>query len=446
MFARRAVLGALLVVLAAWLFVPAAARPAESARCPSETTAAVIAKKKVCLKAGQRCKPSLDRQYHRYGFHCHTGRLVRKQPPPPSPRLVALTPIGPPEMVFDWTTERCEDLDIPDLPARAFRDADGNVQVISAHFVNRRFVGRDLDHLGHPCETIMGSGFNPDPAAFDDREWIASTWTPDGNTVYALVHTEYQGNTHPGQCPSGLYDRCWWNAITFARSTDGGRTYVRRSPQALVATIPFRYKPDAGTYGAMMPSNIVRNDRDGYYYALLYIKEQPFEGTNQNRQCLIRTKDLADPSSWRAWSGGTAFATAFIDPYRSTDNPAAHLCRGVSPEALGDFPLGSLTYSTVARQWLLVGVAAGGFYYSLSPDLITWTPKTLFWPAEMGWTYECGDSDPVHYASLIDPSSTSRNFETSGATAYVYFTQFHYENCQQGLDRDLVRMPIAIRP
>ena len=28
-----------------------------------------------CLRAGQFCKVSADREYHRYGFHCHTGRL-----------------------------------------------------------------------------------------------------------------------------------------------------------------------------------------------------------------------------------------------------------------------------------------------------------------------------------------------------------------------------------
>lgn len=28
-----------------------------------------------CLRAGQRCVKRFDRQYHRYGFHCHRGRL-----------------------------------------------------------------------------------------------------------------------------------------------------------------------------------------------------------------------------------------------------------------------------------------------------------------------------------------------------------------------------------
>lgn len=436
------------------LFATTGASPTESLaanakakQCPAGTVRAVVAGNQTCLKAGQRCTRSLDRQYHRYGFHCHGGRLTRAKPAPPAPRFVTLEVAGSPEVVFDWTTDRCDEPDIPDLPARVFRDADGNVQLISTHYINRRFVGPDVDHLSRDCAVIMSSGLNPDPAAFDDQEWISSTWTPDGRTIYALIHNEYNGTTHPGQCASGQYLSCWWNVITLAISRDGGQTYSDQPWPKLVASVPYRYVPDSGTFGAQSPSNIVHNDRDGYYYALVYVKQQPAgQPPAYSVNCLIRTTDLGDPSSWRAWSGGKRFDTTFIDPYRSTAEPGPHLCRGVSPGTLGEFVPGSLTYNSVARQWLYVGVRAGGFYYSLSPDLINWTVSQLFYPAEVGWTYQCGDADPVHYPSLIDPRSTSRNFETSGSSAYLYFTQFHTESCQQGLDRDLVRISIRIRP
>ena len=173
MLQRRSLFLALVVVLTACVLVPAAAQPAQSARCPSGTVRAVIAGNKVCLKAGQRCTKSLDRQYHRYGFHCHTGRLQRIKPPVARPRFVAIQAAGPPQTVFSWTNDRCEDLDIPDLPARAFRDAQGRAQLISPHFINRRFIGPDLDHLTHDCSPILHSGFNADPSAFDDHEWIS---------------------------------------------------------------------------------------------------------------------------------------------------------------------------------------------------------------------------------------------------------------------------------
>jgi alpha/beta hydrolase fold len=52
-------------------------------RCPKGSVAAFVGGERTCLRAGQTCKRALDRQYHRYGFHCHTGRLVRSKPEPP---------------------------------------------------------------------------------------------------------------------------------------------------------------------------------------------------------------------------------------------------------------------------------------------------------------------------------------------------------------------------
>ncbi len=415
----------------------AAARPCSRGAVPAR-----IAGKRACLKVGQRCKRRLERQYRRYGFHCGaTRRLTRSKPAPPPPRPVAIKATGSAQVVFDWTTDRCEDLDIPDLPARAFRGADGRVQLISAHFINRRFTGPDLDHLTHDCSVVLGSDSNPDPAAFDDHEWIAAPYTPDGTTVYALVHDEYQGWGHPGQCATTTYDvKCWYNAITLAVSTDGGRSYADHPSPRLVASVPYRYVPGDGPTGVFTPSNIVRNPRDGYYYALAYVNLRDTYIGN----CLIRTNNLADPGTWLAWSFGTTFGPMFVDPYGPNEAPSAHLCAPVSPWEPRDLQPNSLTYSTEARQWLLVGQALGGVYFSLSPDLIQWTAPELFFTAQVTWNYKCGDPDPIAYPSVIDPKSTDRNFQTVGGTAYVYFTQFHYSSCQQTLDRDLVRVPIKI--
>jgi hypothetical protein len=355
--------------------------------------------------------------------------------------------VGQPETVFNWSTQRCEDLDIPDLPTRAFRDASGNVQLISAHFRNRRFIGPDFNHLAHPCSLILNSDANADPSYFDDNEWIAATYSPDGQTVYALVHDEYHGWEHTGQCPSSTYytPACWYNAITLAVSRDGGATYGDQPPPRLVASVPYRYVPDGGSIGMYSPSNIVHNPADGYYYALVYLISHQSRA-QPDGACLIRTQKLADPTSWRAWSGGHSFDTSFVDPYRDQSDPPAHLCTPLTHLDPGDMQAGSLTYSTTARQWLWVGQAIRGAYFSLSPDLIKWSPPKLFFPAQVTWNYQCGDADPIAYPSLIDTTSTSRNFDTVGDTAYVYFTQFRPTGCELGLDRDLMRIPVRIRP
>lgn len=45
--------------------------------CGAGYVAAHLSWGKKCLKAGQYCKIKGDREYHRYHFHCHTGRLSR---------------------------------------------------------------------------------------------------------------------------------------------------------------------------------------------------------------------------------------------------------------------------------------------------------------------------------------------------------------------------------
>jgi poly(3-hydroxybutyrate) depolymerase len=46
-------------------------------RCKRGAQEAVIAGRHQCLVAGQACSKRFERQYQRYGFHCHTGRLRR---------------------------------------------------------------------------------------------------------------------------------------------------------------------------------------------------------------------------------------------------------------------------------------------------------------------------------------------------------------------------------
>lgn len=58
----------------------------------------MIAGKHACLRAGQGCKRPLDRQYHRYGFHCHSGRLASdpSQPNalPSAGKVIATVPVA----------------------------------------------------------------------------------------------------------------------------------------------------------------------------------------------------------------------------------------------------------------------------------------------------------------------------------------------------------------
>jgi hypothetical protein len=244
-----------------------------------------------------------------------------------------------------------------------------------------------------------------------------------------------------------VYLRCWYNAITFARSADGGATFTQpNAAQRLVAAVPYRYSPDTGSWGLFQPSNIVRNERDGYYYSMVFAQRHRRQ---QRGTCLIRTRHLGRPGSWRAWDG-QEFTVRFADPYRSAQISASdHVCTPVAYDEIGDMSH-SLTYNTYLEKYMLVSPSAQrnrgrtvyGFYYSVSDDLIHWEPRKLIREVELLPTHKCGDRNPVMFPSVLDPRSDSSNFETVGRTAYMYFTRYHYKGCELTLNRDLVRVRV----
>ncbi|HLF03509.1 MAG TPA: hypothetical protein VI547_16105, partial [Anaerolineales bacterium] len=370
--------------------------------------------------------------------------------PDPFPDPV-LKVAGEEEIVFDWTTDRCEREQIPDLAVRAFRDRAGQVQLITSHYVNYRMTGPDLNQLTPDCRPVMRSDRNADPAMFNDHEWLASLYTEDGQTIYALVHVEYQGHTHLGQCPSNDYFSCWYNTITLAVSEDGGVSYhdAAPPPSHLVATLPIVYLPDEGPYGVRSPSNIIKG-QDGYYYAFLQII---YHKTHDQWVCLMRTQDLADPKSWRYWNG-EAFEGQFANPYTERiSNRFDYVCEDIDWDNIGASMVESITYNTAMNRYVLVGLSADhldgrevwGVFYSFSQDLIHWTRRKLLLELSLPWTVRNPGSDVSHlYPSLLDPDSLSRNFETTDTTAYLYFTRNNFG--QGGLDRDLIRVPVEFFP
>jgi hypothetical protein len=117
-------------------------------------------------------------------------------------------------------------------------------------------------------------------------------------TIHALITNEYhdpfsrycsQGYTGPG-------NRCWYNSITNAFSTDEGLTFTHATPPAHVVAPPWE-KRDASTgtptpYGYFFPSNIVLGP-DNAYYSLFF----SWARAGDESICLMRTHTLSDPSS-----------------------------------------------------------------------------------------------------------------------------------------------------
>jgi hypothetical protein len=166
----------------------------------------------------------------------------------------------------------------------------------------------------------------------------------------------------------------------------------------------------------------------------------------------MRTTDLTDTTSWRFWDG-TGFTLQPLNPYvngvsyaTAVANPTAYFGSPIDPNIDVLDMASSVTYNTYLQKYLLIGSRGApalgfkcGFYYSLSDDLIHWSPVTLFREAHLP---QCGSNETVpwnEYPSIIDHSDTSDNFENSDDTFHLYFVRY-----STGPDRDLVRVPVTI--
>lgn len=351
--------------------------------------------------------------------------------------------VAEPELLFDWERERCALWDIPDAPARFWRDAFGNVHMLAGNAANRESIGPDLRHLARVCTLVHAGGENPDPAARDDRVWIASVFTRDGVHVEALGHAEYHGHRHGDACAAGDYMSCWRNAIVALESDDGGQSFAR-VPGPPVAALPYRYDRDqTRRSGYFNPSNMI--EAGGYLHVFFFTEAY---GAQKRGTCLARRPLDGGPDDWRAWDG-EGFSVRFADPYAApVTAPERHVCE----------PLPGLTatLSSVVRQpatgrYLavspMVGEAGGvrrpGIWAFTSTDLVHWESRGLLAEMPLLWARDC-DGRFVHaYPSLVDPNSTSRSFETVGERFWLTVVRMALDDaCQVGPDRDLVRFDV----
>lgn len=341
-------------------------------------------------------------------------------------------------VVFDHKRDACDQLDIPDAPARAIRTKDGRVELFAPHFANRRLIGSDLLRVVPGCGVVYAGAESADPSAFDDRGWIAAPYTADGQHIAAVIHNEFQGHRHPGLCPTGRYMDCWYNALTLAISSDSG-AHFSRPQSALIASVPYRYDEIVGAHrGYFSPSNIV-STADGFAMFVFATQARAQRPGN----CLLRTRSLNNAGAWRGWNGHD-FAVRFVDPYRESGDLDSHVCAPVAPQSLR-WPVTSLVlHEPTGRFIALMMNGKTGVYASVSTDLITWSDPTLIFKARGPNDWICGDETPMAYPSLLDPASRSRSFESVGYISQLYLTRFNPSNCKLGMDRDLIRFPVAI--
>ncbi len=372
---------------------------------------------------------------------------------------------GPVKTIFDFSAENCDNTinnwDFPDVVSHAVRNPQNTNEIVlgSGNSPNNYFsFGPDFDNLTRSCIPVLTATNTmwPDPSdasSFNNQEWITSLYS-DGTKIIGLVNNEFHdaapghppctaGNPYPG-------NPCWFNAITYATSLNG-HTFTQTNTAAdLVSAAPAQWNystMNTHPYGHFGPSNIIQHT-DGYYYTLFGSFTVP-GNQSQSWTCIMRTNDLDDPASWRAYNAATqTFDLTMFSPYLV---PGQLPCSQVADGLQGSLTQNTYLASFGLGPYMLVGAGVYlnpannnnlecGFWYSLSSDLINWTSPALI--KNVILPFFCGTFGPGVdvYPSIIDHASSDQiNFTTAGQTPHLYYTHF-----VDNLDRDLVRQQLTI--
>lgn len=224
-------------------------------------------------------------------------------------------------------SEGC-DCDIADAPLRMFRRTGGDGRVFSLASVDlgsRGFVGADARSLEHQCALYANSTRHASFGELANYEWVHSSWYfAQNNSAVALTHMEWDCKG-PETCPWYGMGYSFFSAVTLFSSPDGGASWGRATPPPaphVVAVSPIPWTEAIGaagqSYGFRSPSSIVagRGALAGWFYAAVTAGwgRGSFRG-QLDGACMMRTRDLTDPASWRAWGGAGFTVPLAASPY-----------------------------------------------------------------------------------------------------------------------------------
>ena len=215
------------------------------------------------------------------------------------------------------------------------------------------------------AQSILTSAQNSNFNAFDGSVWIAGTYN-NGKGLYAMIHTEYYGGDwghhlpKTARCPSGIPYICWFNSVGAATWNGATQSFVRQggAPNFVVAKPALAFNPNRAV-GYWTNTNIVKSNEDDYYY--MYLSLWSPIG---NSICPTRTKDLSNPTSWRAWDGQDFTVDVHSGGNCVTTNSP------LTPTYIG--------YNTYLKKYISVGYFGQSHGYSTSSDLIHWSAATSF--------------------------------------------------------------------
>lgn len=233
-------------------------------------------------------------------------------------------------------------------------------------------------------------------------EWLYGIFRDvSSGTVYSHIYNEYYGGYYPGQDNYGVYV-----ASGLAISSNNGASFskILAAPNHVILRSPSLRQNVAGGQGYSAWPGIFKSPLDQMYY---------MAGGGPTGTTMMRTNNLNDPLSWRAWDGsGFSLATVPLS--------GASQSIGINPLYLG--------YSDYFKKYMDVTLGSTDNYqsgnnlvvYNLSDDLVHWGPprKLMFNPA-CGADHICGNDvkgEIASYPSIMDPGYLSQSSDSTKAS------------------------------
>jgi hypothetical protein len=344
---------------------------------------------------------------------------------------------GPEELIMSHKDMTCGPrggiTDRTDQPITAFRRKDGSVIVLAGNLFNYFLEGQSVEGARRKsCANLIPPVTDPDPSNFVARRWLFAIHGVDYDHVFGFVHNEFHGGDFVADGCRKSSQRafeCWYASTTLLVSRDGGFTFqIPASPDNVVASPPFKFEVGKQRRAASTPK-VVGNPKDGLVYVMITYVDRSRDISQY--QCLLRGsgKTLGD---WRAWDGH-GFNLDMRSPY----------VVGRGPDCVSVLPYGvsSVRFVQALNKFVAIGLRGPRLIYAFSDDLITWSGPKVLTEVTRKQTRRQGDPPARDYFSLLDPTSSSINFDTLERTPYIYFVQYTEDHRK----RDVYRVPIVIK-
>ena len=340
--------------------------------------------------------------------------------------------LGTPQQLFhSGEPDAMEMTTVPDMHTTFIRQPDSTYRVwITGHFYSDSIYGgtgliTTKDFLTYKpvgnstiAQVVLPPSCRPGTAAcwnqYDADYAGADLVFPASNGSDLLMLYHAQSIYYGVRAPDEKNDPAWC-VVGLARSSDNGVTWQRQGAVISGSDTKPDTIPTGGIMGAVEPGGIVA---DGYIYVFYaYFPTQGDSDSGPSTIQVARAPVSGDgaPGSWTKFYKGSFGSQAGLGGVGSQVVPTVFSdSRPAQP-----WPV----YSTYLNAYVLIFICEGGWYFSTSPDLVTWTPPKQFFTAPVN-EFTVGQQTDENVV-LVTPGTREQTIGQAGYVLYSHTPAWH---------------------